>query len=265
MAETTEALSERLQRLERANRRMKLIGGALLAMAITVAAGPPVPAVLKARSFQLVDASGNVLASLAPSNGNGCLLLYDHNAVLRDALCTSADLVATGLGTYGTNGVQRTGEGTDESNTGGFVDFDQSGNARAFIGHFTFQNQSGAFVYDPSGAVLTGPNVNPVVGFSGFIDNIKKTGTPFYNNRILLGSWGSDVTAPDNENLYLIDANDVFRAGLAVDNPCCGAGSELMFFENASADPVGSFYSPSGGGGSYNTFDQNGNPTGHLP
>jgi hypothetical protein len=264
MDEETGQVMQRLQRLERANRRMKLIGGALVAMVVTMAVGPSGPPTLRAQSFQVVDAKGNVLAVLGATNGNGSVLLYDRSGVLRDSLATSTDLISTGFVTYGTNGIQRTAEGVNEENTGGFADADDSGTIRAFIGHFASENQSGVFAYDPTGSALTGADVNPVQGFSGFVANIFDTGTASYKSRVLLGTFDS-VTAPDTENLYLVDANGVFRAGLGADNPCCGSGNDLLFFNNSSNHLVGDFFAPNGAGGSYNTFDQNGSFTASLP
>jgi hypothetical protein len=275
MSDQNSSLNERLIKLEKANRRMKTIGLVLaVALATMGAKTKAFNKAVQAQSFQVVDGSGTVLATLGATNGNGCLSLYDRNGSLRDSICTSSDLVSTGFSTFEGNGTQRTGEGIAPDNSGGFVDFDHTGGARAFIGHVVFENQSLAAVYDPTGAVLTAVDVNPDCEycganhtFSGFIDNILDTGTQTYNNRVVLGSWGTsnDVTAADNENLFLFDANGVGRAGLAVDNPLVGPDSELMFFTNAPGNTVGNFYSPDGVGGSYNTFDQDGNFVASLP
>jgi hypothetical protein len=204
---------------------------------------------------------------LGTSNGNGCLSLLDRNGALRDSICTSSDLVSTGFATFDTSGIERSAEGVNENNTGGFIDYDQSGSARAFIGNFAFENQSGAFAYDPTGAAYTGVNVDPVNGSASFLVDIANTGagSGVYNNRIVLGTRGSDVTAPETEHLYLIDPNGVYRERLVVDDLSSGIDTEQLSFANASNNSVGNFYSPADGGGSYNTFDQNGNPTASLP
>ena len=267
MGEQNELLVKRLERLERANRRMKVIGVALVAAFVAMGAKTPVgsPPILRAGSFQVVDNHGHVLATLGASSGNGSLLLYDQTGALRDSAGTSADLIATGFSTFQGNGFQRTGEGIAEDTHAGFGDFDQTGSERAFIGDIIFQNQSGAAGYDPTGAAQSALIVDPINGFSGFVDDIRNTGTVTFNNRVILGTSGSVVTAPDTEGLFLVDANDVIRAGISADNPCCGAGNDLLFFNNASDLQVGNFFAPGGGGGSYNTFDKNGTATGSLP
>lgn len=75
----TEAeLTKRLEKLERDNRRLKRGGLALLAMLVTLTtiyATRPVPDVIKAHEFDVVDTAGKTLATLDAKGGYGYVLL----------------------------------------------------------------------------------------------------------------------------------------------------------------------------------------------
>ena len=77
MGEQNELLVKRLERLERANRRMKVIGVALVAALVAMGAKTPVgsPPTLQAGSFQVVDNHGHVLATLGAIPATGACFL----------------------------------------------------------------------------------------------------------------------------------------------------------------------------------------------
>ncbi|MEE8153218.1 MAG: hypothetical protein V3T76_09355 [candidate division NC10 bacterium] len=98
-------MEERLNRLERENRRLKRAGGVILGViAVLLLMGHVVgEKVVEAERFVLVGPSGEPRAVLAVTEGGSGLYLYDNTGKLRAGLVGgSAD--ETALTLYGTNG-----------------------------------------------------------------------------------------------------------------------------------------------------------------
>ncbi|MFQ5848888.1 MAG: hypothetical protein ACE5IQ_14595 [Candidatus Methylomirabilales bacterium] len=98
-------MEERLNRLERENRRLKKLGSVALAViAATVLMGYVVgEKVVEAERFVLLDPNGQPRAVLAVAKGGAGLYLYDSKGKLRAGLVggTADD---TGLHVYDQNG-----------------------------------------------------------------------------------------------------------------------------------------------------------------
>ena len=266
----SEVLIERLERLERSNGWMKAIGAAFIAAVVGLGAVPHSKAmfapVFRARAFELVDANDKVLAALGPSGANkeAGLFIFDRNGTLRTFAGVS-------------------GEPSSADNSG-FTDWDANGALRSFsgsIGSGTFDGNSGHYIFDQTGAIRTGLHIDYFNNFLGAFA-LEASGT----NRVGLGTAlsgnvsfltlfdasGQERASFNSEdsagNLILRDPNGAFRAGLLVDNSCCGGiGSDLLFFNNPTGDETGMFYSDLAGG-TYTTFDGVSSPavvTGTLP
>ncbi len=98
-------MEERLNRLERENRRLKRAGGVVLGViAVLLLMGHVVgEKVVEAERFVLLDSSGQPRAVLAVAEGGSGLYLYDNTGKLRAGLVGgSAD--ETALTLYDTNG-----------------------------------------------------------------------------------------------------------------------------------------------------------------
>ncbi len=97
-------VEERIERLERQNRRMKvavsalvvaLVGGVLLTGPLSPrqakAQAAATPRIVEAREFRVVDAKGRERASLKTHKAGSGLVFYDENGKLRAMLCTTKD------------------------------------------------------------------------------------------------------------------------------------------------------------------------------
>jgi len=112
MTKDHEGILQRLEKLERQNRRMKLAGlgaliiaGAILLMGQT--SGPRALSEVKANSFLLVDGSGRTRAVLhMMEHGGPGLALYDENGKARAVLGVVSDGTPV-FGLYGANGNMR--------------------------------------------------------------------------------------------------------------------------------------------------------------
>ena len=127
------ALQSRLDRLEARNR---LLACALLTLAglislfliLSAVAPTAVSDVVRARSFEVVDASGEVRAKLGiHPDGSPTLRLCDTSGEIRAELCTRAD-GATWLSLLDANAQTRAALGTDADGSPGLWLHDASGN-----------------------------------------------------------------------------------------------------------------------------------------
>lgn len=269
MEDRTRGLTNRLERLERTNRRLKLVGFAALAL-VGMAATKDVgfPDLIKTQRLQIVDDRGNVLADLGRfgSKKHPALAFYDSKRVLR--------------ATIGLDG---------ESDSSGSSTFDHTGTIRTTIGVAEAgptKGNSGVNVYDKNGLIRGGVDVDVVNDFTGFFNldaNAKarvvagtslEGTTPFYNlydgNGTQRASMSVDYDTSGGEGVFFRDKDSLLRAIVNVDG-YLGVGGESLVFtnnnggSNTSNSDVGGFLSVEGGGGNFFTNDTNGNPTGSLP
>jgi hypothetical protein len=84
-------LDERLARLERANRRLWAACGAMGLACLLGATGQRVPEVVTARSFQVVDERGELVASLGNKDLRTYLQLHDREGRSRATLYVDGD------------------------------------------------------------------------------------------------------------------------------------------------------------------------------
>ncbi len=86
---TLSAVTERLERLEKQNRRLKYVGAAALVLvsaAIHMGQAAPVPETIEARRFLVIDTKGEPRAALGVTEGGPTLALNDADGKLRAAL-----------------------------------------------------------------------------------------------------------------------------------------------------------------------------------
>ncbi len=135
---TSSTLIERLDRLERENRRLKIAGAILL---LVVAAGgamgqvlpKAVPKVVEAERFVLRDTKGKILATLgAEASGLLALVLYDQNGKARAVLGVVADGRPV-LSLLDQNGKDRAGLGLLPDGVPTLSLLDQNGKDRATL------------------------------------------------------------------------------------------------------------------------------------
>lgn len=264
MEDRNQGLTNRLERLERTNRRLMiagLVGLGLLGMAATKDIYPDV---IQAKRFQVVDAKGNVLMDLGKfgSKNHPDLVIYDSKGVLRASI--------------GIDG---------ESDNSGDAAFDHKGVLRAFSGAVetgSLKGLSGHFTYDQTGAERIAINVDPVDDFIG-LANLDASGTP----RVIAGTplgardeflemhdangtlrvgLASDYDSTGGEGLNLFDKGAFFREALSIDDGNFGGtGNEFLGFANDVGFP-GYFSAAPGEGGAYVTNNSDGSArTGALP
>ncbi|MGH9448205.1 MAG: hypothetical protein ACRD3O_21165 [Terriglobia bacterium] len=108
---TETELTNRLERLERDNRRLKGLGVAALVLAAAlgaVYAARPVPEKITAREFDVADASGNVRIRLSVSKlGEAGVTILDRTGVARAAMTLTPLGPLIGLGLHKLHGVPR--------------------------------------------------------------------------------------------------------------------------------------------------------------
>jgi hypothetical protein len=269
MEDRNQGLTNRLERLERINRRLMiagLVGLGLLGMAATQDLYPDV---IQAKRFQVVDAKGNVLMDLGKfgSKNHPNLVIYDAKGVVRAAIGIDSESDNSGTAAYDHNGTMRTSVGITETGAN--------------------KGNSGLAVYDKTGLTRGGIDVDVVNDFTGFY-NLDANGkarlaagtsleanTPFYNlydgNGTQRASMSVDYDTFGGEGVFFWDKDSVERVSMDVDGEFLGVGGERVVFLNNTGHNnfdnsfVGGFYSFAGQGGTFFTDDTNGNQTGQLP
>ena len=134
----TQEVTARIERLERENRRLKLAGGAVVAVLLGVAlvgAVMPqeIPEVIEARGIRVVDENGTVRAEML----DGGISYYDENGTVRSTV------VANGFFYFDENVTTRAAMYAD-----GITYADESGTMRATM------NTDGIVLYDTEGNVI---------------------------------------------------------------------------------------------------------------
>ncbi len=134
---TLDTLTQRLDRLERENRRLKLAGVILLlALAAVGAMGQmiprAVPKVVEAERFVLRDTRGKILATLGTEASGTSLSVYDQNGKPRAGLSVIAD-GAPVLVLFDQNGKDRAGLVLGADGTPALALLDQNGKRRAVL------------------------------------------------------------------------------------------------------------------------------------
>jgi hypothetical protein len=266
MDERNETLVTRMEKLERSNRRLKLLAIVALAL-VSVGATQSqskIPDVVQAKRFQVVGGGGKVLIDIGPfgANNHAAILIFDKKGVVRESIGIDASTDDSGVFSFDHNGTLRTTSLTNETGT--------------------FKGVSGHFVYDQTAALRTGINFDPVDDFTGFsavdANGVSRVvaGTPidanhefvdlFDSNFVLRGTYGVDFDSTGGTGVAFADKNGVFRAVMQVDNAAVGGfGNEALFFLNPQNKVVGNFFSPVGQGGTFTANDANGTTVAHLP
>jgi hypothetical protein len=266
MSERSEYLIQRMEKLERSNWRMKLLGIAAVAV-LSIGATQSqskIPDVVQAKRFQVVNGNGKVLVDIGPfgDKDHSVVAIFDRKGVLRASI------------------------GITDSDNAAVVAYDHTGTVRTAsvaVESGTFKGNSGHFVYDENGALRTSIDYNVVADFTGF-DTEDANGhsrvvagmlnsaanSEFMNlmdaNGNLRTSLAADFDSTGGTGLTLGDKNGVFRAAINIDSTQGGgAGNEALAFVNPQNNLVGSFLSGPGQGGTFTANDANGNPIGHLP
>lgn len=130
-------VNERLARIERENRRMKMVGALMLALIAGVfllaqTTPPTVQETVMAKSFTLVDGSGNIRAALAvKDDGSAGLRYYDLEGKPRAFFDIGAD-GSPYLGFF-KDGKPRATFSTLADGTPGLWVYDKDGEGRAFL------------------------------------------------------------------------------------------------------------------------------------
>jgi len=134
---TLDRLTQRLDRLERENRRLKVTGAVLV---LALAAGgvmgqvpKAVPRVVEAERFVLRDTKGKVLATLGTEASTPSLALFDQNGKTRAVLMVLAN-GAAGLFVDDQNGKTRVLLGVGADGTPAVSLLDQNEKRRAALG-----------------------------------------------------------------------------------------------------------------------------------
>ena len=150
-------LERRVEKLERENRRLKIVGGAVLlalAAACTSAAVIPqgVPDVLEARTFAVIDEDGTIRARITPvgvgyhdENGNLRTLLSPGGIAYIDRNGTIRGRIEAGGSTY----FNENGEIRARIEATGSSYFDENGEIRARIvdDSFTYFDENGDVIW----------------------------------------------------------------------------------------------------------------------
>jgi hypothetical protein len=269
MDDRDHGLANRLERLERTNRRLKVIGLVALGLIGMAATKDLYPDVIQAKRFQVVDAKGNVLMDLGKfgSKNHPNLVIYDAKGVVRAGIGIDAESDNSGTSAFDHNGTMRTSIGATETGPN--------------------KGNSGVSVYDKTGLTRAGVDIDVVNDFTGFF-NLDANGrarlaagtsleatTPFYNlydgNGTQRASMSVDYDTFGGEGLFFWDTDNVERASVDVDGEFLGVGGESLFFlnntghNNTDNSFVGGFYSFAGDGGHFFTNATDGTRTGDLP
>jgi hypothetical protein len=262
-----EAMLQRIDRLERTNRAMKLVAiGAILAC-IALKAGPALsafphgPKMIDAERFNLVTPNGTLVATIGRGPNGGFLAFYDNNGKAEMTVGTSATVgdktfgvaefdgnqllagkginrlilaaspTTLGESVYDPKGIARLSNvtGSDGSNAGSFF-YDQNGTLRAGIGLGT--NGPGTFFQDSNGTARV------LEGVTGD-DSATSFAMRDINSNLL-----ADISARGDDSstsMIIFDGNGTQRVTSGVSN----ASGEVVILENAGGNQT--FHAPCSG------------------
>jgi len=82
----TKELVARLEKVEKQNRRMKVVGGAVVVLVIMIVWALSYSPVINAEQINLEDSSGRRMATLGMKDGEAILFFYDENGTRRATL-----------------------------------------------------------------------------------------------------------------------------------------------------------------------------------
>lgn len=270
MGQATQTLSERLERLEQENSRIRRSArltkivfaamGALFAGVATVPLAnskPPngVP-VVNAQQINLVNTSGKVLASLGTTADGNVLTFFDPSGKKTLTVGNSADGTSTGVATWdgnsilpGTGHFRATFAETNSSNPlGGGLAFNvwnDAGKARVAVGTTVDDTFGFIFTSDPNGSTIGIENNGNGFQNQGFFANDLNG-----KNRIFVGN-SLDGTAPF---FAVNDANNVTRASIGVAPDSAG----FFVYDSAGTQEVAVGQSLSGNSAGIAVSDING-------
>jgi len=136
---------DRLEKLERQNRQMKLAGAVALVLAASVVlmGQVPVTRTVEANQFILKDGDGKVRADLAVNANGAGLTLYDPSGKVRAMLTVTP--AGPGLSLHDAKGHSRVLVGADDTEDSFAVGFnDEKGTQRVALG---FQHETGKLYF----------------------------------------------------------------------------------------------------------------------
>lgn len=208
MSDSIEPLLRRIERLERANRAMKLAAaGAVLAWiglgAVPASSFPHGPRQLDAQRFNLVTRDGKLLASLGAGPNGGSLAFFDASGRAEMLVGTSASTATPSIGVAAFDGndvIPGSGKArfvlaVDSAAAGESV-FDQNGVDRLSTVLAADGSSDGTFFFDSTGTLRGGLGIGSG-GPGVFFDDSKGVA------RVLEGVTADDTAA----SLALLDSN----------------------------------------------------------
>ena len=202
-------LTRRLDRLERENRRLKLLGGlALIGVAALTVMGqtPPTPVAntLEAERFVLRDHAGNVRATLGlRPDGTAALALADDTQQDRAVLSVTA-LGQAGVDLSDRAGHLRAGLGVRADGAASLTLLDQGGRPRSLLA-LTAEGATGLTLYDRNGRRRSAMGTEPAGAPAVWLYDVEG------NGRAMLA-----VTGDGQPTLNLTDAGGKGRIWLRV-------------------------------------------------
>lgn len=226
MDQPSEVLIERLKRLERSNRRLKLLSFAVLAAIGTVGAAQGIPHTfqvlnakqINAESISIVDANGKLRVSIGadPASDQGGVSVFQRNGIVRAS-----------LGEDGTGNAGVTASDTDGALSVAAVSLS---NKQAVISTFEPTGINGAFLFTvPGSSGLNGLFVNEPDGIqranvfaSSTVGFIQLLGPSNGGIGLSEGSEGTD------SEFNIIDNDGAIRATIAATAVSTGNPFEIM-------------------------------------
>jgi len=229
MDQAIQALSERLERLERENSRikrtvqlMKIAMASAVALCLAIFSVPKVQSkhitgqpLISAQQIELVDASGRVLASLGPTSDGNVLTFFDSAGKKTMTLGDNATECFAGLTTWDNNnvipgnGVVRTSFGESNQNCGGFsgaVVLDGNEKPRTVAG-LSFDLKTNSLVALDANGTATGVGIFPS-SFAGYFANDANGTTRQFGGLSLDGKSNLWAEADTGGQLRLLSAQN---------------------------------------------------------
>lgn len=231
-------MTKRLDRVERANRMMKVVGAIAFAAMLPIAsvAAKSGPMSFAAQEFDLLGPGGNTTASLKSVNGTPALQFYDANG--KQVLSVGYNSTSAGIAAFDGNalfpgsGIVRN-TWLEYNVGGGFVGnvtYDPSGQQRTSVGQFLADNSTaGFFVKDGNGDIRNGLIYETTPAFNGVFSEDAKGD--------VLSLLGDNLSG--NSFMNLLDTAGVLRVNEFQDSTNEGgiATSPTNTFDGAWGNP----------------------------